>query len=138
MNAPETLPILYCDEQLVVVNKPSGLLVHRSVVDSRETRFAVQILRDQLGRYVFPAHRLDKGTSGALLFALDRDTARSLAADFASHRVHKTYQAIVRGWPEKSPLRMASVATMRRPGLAAWRRRPASQLKKKKVLSLPL
>jgi tRNA pseudouridine65 synthase len=101
MEARETLPLLYQDERLVVVNKPSGLLVHRSVVDSRETRFAVQILRDQLGRYVYPAHRLDKGTSGALLFALDREAARALAVDFAENRVDKTYQAIVRGWPEE-------------------------------------
>ena len=60
------LPILYLDDWLVVIDKPTGLLVHRSPVDARETRFAVQTLRDQLGRYVYPVHRLDKGTSGAL------------------------------------------------------------------------
>jgi len=93
------LPILYSDDTLVVVNKPSGLLVHRSPIDRHETRFAVQMVRDQLGRRVYPVHRLDKGTSGALAFALDRETARSLAEAFAGHDVLKTYLAIVRGWP---------------------------------------
>jgi tRNA pseudouridine65 synthase len=96
------LPILYADDTIVVVNKPSGLLVHRSPIDRHETRFAVQMVRDQLGRRVYPVHRLDKGTSGALVFALDRDTARSLAEAFASHEVVKTYLAIVRGWPAES------------------------------------
>ena len=96
------LPILYSDDAIVVVNKPSGLLVHRSPIDRHETRFAVQMLRDQLGRRVYPVHRLDKGTSGALAFALDRETARSLATAFASHEVVKTYLAIVRGWPAET------------------------------------
>jgi tRNA pseudouridine65 synthase len=96
------LPILYVDDAVVVVNKPSGLLVHRSPIDRHERRFAVQILRDQLGRRVYPVHRLDKGTSGALAFALDREAAAALAAAFASREVSKTYLAVVRGWPEES------------------------------------
>ena len=96
------LPILYGDDRVVVVNKPSGLLVHRSPIDRHETRFTVQMLRDQLGRRVYPVHRLDKGTSGALAFALDRETAAALAGAFASHEVTKTYLAVVRGWPEES------------------------------------
>ena len=96
----ERLPILHRDEQVVVVDKPSGLLVHRSIIDRHERRFAVQILRDQLGRRVYPAHRLDKGTSGALAFALDRESASMLATQFASGEVRKTYVAVVRGWPE--------------------------------------
>lgn len=94
------LPILYQDDAIVVVNKPSGLLVHRSPIDRHETRFAVQLLRDQLGRHVFPVHRLDKGTSGALAFALDKAAATALAEQFAGKRVRKTYVAIVRGWPQ--------------------------------------
>jgi tRNA pseudouridine65 synthase len=97
--ARETLPILYQDERLVVVNKPSGLLVHRSPIDRHETRFALQMLRDQLGRHVYPLHRIDKGTSGALAFALDPGTARDYAASFAQRGVVKTYVALVRGWP---------------------------------------
>jgi tRNA pseudouridine65 synthase len=96
------LPILHVDDALVVVNKPSGLLVHRSPIDRHETRFAVQMLRNQLGRRVYPVHRLDKGTSGALVFGLDRETTAALAAAFAGHEVTKTYLAVVRGWPQES------------------------------------
>ncbi len=96
------LTVLYRDDRIVVVDKPSGLLVHRSPIDRHETRFAVQMLRDQLGRRVYPVHRLDKGTSGALVFALDRETAAALAGAFAGREVIKTYLAVVRGWPEES------------------------------------
>lgn len=94
------LSILYQDDYLVAVDKPSGLLVHRTGLDAGETRFALQILRDQLGRHVSPVHRLDKGTSGVLVFALDSDTARAMGLAFeAGEGLHKTYRAIVRGWP---------------------------------------
>lgn len=93
----DVLPILYRDEHLVAINKPSGLLVHRSAIDRHETRFAMQILRDQLGQHVFPVHRLDKPTSGALLFALSATAAKAMGEVFAQHQVHKTYLAIVRG-----------------------------------------
>jgi tRNA pseudouridine65 synthase len=96
------LPILYADDSVVVVDKPSGLLVHRSPIDRHETRFAMQMLRDQLGRRVFPVHRLDKGTSGVLAFALDRAAAHAMAEAFAGRAVAKTYLAVVRGWPEAS------------------------------------
>ena len=98
----ETLPVLYLDDRMVVVDKPSGLLVHRSPIDRHETRFALQLLRDQLGQRVHPVHRLDKPTSGALVFALDAEAARVLAATFATREVTKTYRALVRGWPENS------------------------------------
>lgn len=97
---PETLPVLYLDDRLVVVDKPSGLLVHRSAIDRHETRFAMQIVRDQLGRHVYPVHRLDKGTSGALALALDPEAATGLSQAFAARTVTKTYVALVRGWPD--------------------------------------
>jgi len=96
----EQLEIIYRDGLLVAVNKPSGLLLHRSSLDRRETRFAVQILRDQLGQWVFPLHRLDKPTSGIVLFALDSETARQIGQEFVEQRVEKSYLAVVRGWPE--------------------------------------
>lgn len=112
--APEPLAILYQDEVLVAVDKPAGLLVHRTGLDAGETRFALQLLRDQLGRSVWPLHRLDKGTSGVLLFALDAATARAMGQAFeAGEGVHKTYRAVVRGWPAdageiRHPLRRMS------------------------------
>ena len=94
------LDVVYQDPYLVAIDKPPGLLVHRTGLDAGETRFAMQLLRDQLGRYVWPVHRLDKGTSGLLLFALDADTARLMGQAFESgNGLHKTYQAVVRGWP---------------------------------------
>lgn len=93
----EKLDILYADDDLVAINKPAGLLVHRSPIDRRETRFALQLLRDQLGRLVYPAHRLDKPTSGVLLFALSPEMARVLGESFARGAVEKTYLAVLRG-----------------------------------------
>jgi len=78
----DQLPILYRDDTLVAIHKPSGLLVHRSIIDAHEERFAVQMLRDQIGQQVHPVHRLDKGTSGVLLFALDRETAALVGRTF--------------------------------------------------------
>ncbi len=91
------LPILYRDDTLVAIHKPAGLLVHRSIIDAHEERFAVQMLRDQIGQQVHPVHRLDKGTSGVLLFALDRDTAALVGRTFERQDVRKTYVAVVRG-----------------------------------------
>ena len=96
------LEILYRDDYLIAINKPSGLLVHRSNIDRHETRFALQLLRDQIGQRVFPLHRLDKATSGVLLFALDADTARTIGAQFERNEVDKRYLAIVRGWPPEA------------------------------------
>ncbi|RIX45664.1 MAG: tRNA pseudouridine(65) synthase TruC [Rhodocyclales bacterium GT-UBC] len=93
----ETLPILYRDEHIVVVDKPSGLLVHRSEIDRHETRFAIQIVRDQIGQWVWPAHRLDRGTSGVLLFALSSEIASCLGKQFDDGTVGKRYLAVVRG-----------------------------------------
>jgi tRNA pseudouridine65 synthase len=98
----DALTVLYRDDAFVVVDKPSGLLVHRSPIDRHETRFAVQLLRDQLGRRVYPVHRLDKGTSGALAFAFDPESAAALSALFADRQVRKSYLALVRGWPPAS------------------------------------
>ncbi|KAF7598322.1 MAG: pseudouridylate synthase [Candidatus Dactylopiibacterium carminicum] len=96
------MPILYRDDHLVAVHKPSGLLVHRSELDRHETLFAVQLLRQQIGQWVWPVHRLDRGTSGVLLFALDRETLALAGQAFETREVLKEYLAVVRGWPEDS------------------------------------
>jgi len=92
------LEIIYRDQQLIAINKPSGLLVHRSWLDSRATEFAVQKLRDQIGQHVYPVHRLDRGTSGVLLFLLDKSYATTLMEQFAEQRTEKRYLAVVRGY----------------------------------------
>jgi len=67
-------------------------------------RFALQLVRDQIGRRVYPVHRLDRPTSGVLLFALDGETARQVNGQFCSGAVEKTYLAVVRGYTEKAGL----------------------------------
>ncbi len=102
MPEPQSLSILFQDAHIVAINKPAGLLVHRSRIDVHATQFAMQRLRDQIGQPVFPVHRIDRPTSGVLLFALDSETARELSRQFENRSVTKTYCAIVRGHPPTS------------------------------------
>lgn len=83
----------------MVVDKPPGLLVHRSALDAHERDSVVDRLLAETGERLFPAHRLDRGTSGALVLARDADAARALGEAFESGRVAKRYLALVRGWP---------------------------------------
>ena len=78
------LNILYQDEYMVAVDKPAGLFVHRSYMDKDEIYFALQLVRDQVGQYVYPVHRLDRPTSGVLLFALTKEVATKLSEAFAN------------------------------------------------------
>lgn len=96
------LTILFQDKHLVAVDKPAGLLVHRTDLDRREHEFAVQRVRDQIGQRVYPAHRLDRGTSGVLLFGLRAEVAQLLAMAFEHREVRKAYLAVVRGHPPES------------------------------------
>ncbi|HEY0954059.1 MAG TPA: pseudouridine synthase [Roseateles sp.] len=93
------LPLLHADEHLVAIDKPPGLLVHRTQLAAGEDEAALQLLRDQLDRPVWPVHRLDRGTSGVLLFALSAEVASLLGAMFEQGRMAKRYLALVRGWP---------------------------------------
>lgn len=92
------LAILYQDEYLVAVDKPSGMLVHRSFLDKHETHFVLQTLRDQLGQHVYPVHRLDRPTSGVLVFALSAEIARVLSQQIEAGLWQKGYLAVVRGY----------------------------------------
>lgn len=105
------LLVLYRDAWLVAVAKPPGMAVHRSE-QVHDRAPALQVLRNQLGCWVYPVHRLDRGTSGVLLFALDPETARLVGEALTRRDVDKRYVAIVRGFaPEHAevdyPLREA-------------------------------
>ncbi|SHG93806.1 pseudouridine synthase [Ferrimonas marina] len=89
------LTILYQDAHLVAINKPAGTLVHRGERASHGRHPILQQLRDQIGQTLYPVHRLDKATSGVLLFALDSDTASRLVKQWGE--VNKRYLAVVRG-----------------------------------------
>lgn len=93
-----TLPILYQDDHFVAINKPHGLLVHRSAIAADAEVFALQLLRDQLDRPVHPVHRLDRKTSGILLFGFDAEATMLLQKGIEEKTTIKKYLAIVRGF----------------------------------------
>ncbi|MDH3355799.1 MAG: pseudouridine synthase [Chromatiales bacterium] len=96
------LNIIYRDDDYIAVDKPAGLLVHRSPIASQEEEFLLQNLRDQIGQWVYPIHRLDRPTSGVILFALSSAAARQMCEVFEQHTISKEYLAIVRGYTDES------------------------------------
>lgn len=91
------IELLLVDEDLVVAHKPTGLLVHRGWDNDDDV--AMFRVRDALGQHVFPVHRLDRGTSGVLLFARTREAAAAMSGAFEAGQVRKDYLALVRGAP---------------------------------------
>jgi len=96
------LEIIFQDEHLVIINKPHGLLVHRSKIATNTDVYALQLLRDQIGKKVYPVHRLDRKTSGVLIFALSPEVNSLMQKQFAANQVSKIYQAIIRGYTPES------------------------------------
>lgn len=96
------LQLLHLDAGLAAIDKPAGLLVHPTALDAHEEHSALQLLQDQLGERLFPLHRLDKATSGVLLFARSADAARHWGGAFERGEVAKRYLALVRGWPAEA------------------------------------
>lgn len=96
------LEIVYQDEYLIAINKPHGLLVHRSSIASDAKEFALQMLRDQINRYVSPVHRLDRKTGGLLLFTFEKEVEIAMHKQFQEGLVKKKYKAIVRGYAPDS------------------------------------
>ncbi len=106
------IEILYQDEYCIAVNKPHGLLVHRTSMSS-DKDFLLQRVRNQSGRKVYPVHRLDRPTSGVVLFAFSKEIVAEFFKIFRERKAKKTYLALVRGWTDDSgvidsPLRTAS------------------------------
>jgi tRNA pseudouridine65 synthase len=94
------IELLYVDDDVIVANKPAGLLVHRGWDNDDDV--ALFRVRDAIGARVHPVHRLDRGTSGALVFARTAEAAAALAKSFAERAVEKCYLALVRGAPPHS------------------------------------
>lgn len=94
------LEVLFENENMIAIHKPHGLLVHKTPIAKDAKEFAVQILRNQIGQYVYPAHRLDRKTSGVLLFAKNQETNSILQKLFREKEVKKKYRAIVRGYTD--------------------------------------
>ena len=98
-----TLDILYHDPHYIAIHKPPGIHVHPSEL-ARQEDSCMRILRDQLGQWVYPVHRLDRATSGVLLFALDSEAAGKMIGRFLERQVRKRYLAVVRGYTEEEGL----------------------------------
>lgn len=94
------LTICFEDNYYIAINKPHGLLVHRSPIVADAEEFALQKLRDQIGHEVHPCHRIDRKTSGVLLFAKSRDALKDIRARFEAHEIKKEYLAILRGFAD--------------------------------------
>lgn len=92
--------VLYQDEYFVAINKPPGYIVHRSSIARNAPLVVLQLLRDQINKRLYPLHRLDRKTSGVLIFALSSEANKLLSQQFANHELYKEYTAIVRGWTE--------------------------------------
>jgi len=135
--------ILYQDEYLVAVNKPSGLLVHKSPIDKHESMFALQLVRDQIGQYVYPIHRLDKPTSGVLLFALSAEVAKIMSLSFRENEVEKTYLAVVRGFTEEKDLidyplkQMLDTKEEKRAGITKEEQEAQTEYERLAIVELP-
>jgi tRNA pseudouridine65 synthase len=104
-NRPRAAPrprILHTDDEIVVVDKPAGLLVHRTDFARGEPAL-LQLVRDATGgAHLFPVHRLDRGASGVLVFARSAGAAAALHPQFEDGRADKRYLALVRGCPPPS------------------------------------
>lgn len=136
------LQLLYRDDHLLAVHKPAGLLMHRSPIDRHETEFALQYARElNEGEHVYPVHRLDRPTSGLLLFARDPEMASVLGQAFMAGEVSKTYLAMVRGWTPESgvidvPLRDKAID--RRDTREQVMREARTQYRRLAVVELPV
>lgn len=95
---PPELRILYQDEHIVAISKPSGMLVHKSE-RSPDQIVVLQTLAAQIDKFLYPVHRLDRGTSGVLVFALAKKAAARLQKALSAESASKEYLALTR-WPQ--------------------------------------
>jgi len=98
---PITFDILFDDAYFIAINKPKNILVHRTRI-SEDTVFVLQLVRNQMGHHVYPIHRLDRPTSGVLLFGKTQEAASQLSALMRNKTIHKKYLGVVRGFLNES------------------------------------
>lgn len=132
MSTTGNFDILYEDEHYIAINKPFGILVHRTRL-SEDNDFVLQRLRDQINQRVYPLHRLDRATSGVLIFGKNADMASQLSLLFQEKQVDKRYRAIVRGWVAEQgtidyPLADAEVGQALQPAITHYWRLGKSEI----------
>lgn len=97
------LEILFEDEHYIAVNKPAGVMVHRSsIAKDDDPIYAMQVLRDQMGHHVYPLHRIDRPTSGVLWFARNPDVVPAFQEQFINQNIRKSYLTVVRGYTKEA------------------------------------
>lgn len=133
------LEILYQDEHLIAINKPAGVAVHRSNLCRSDKSYILQLLRDQIDQYVYPAHRLDRPTSGVLIFGLDQKTANSLMQQFANREIQKTYIALVRGFTDSEDCIQYALAKTdsNKPHTTLEKQEAETCYSRKKIIEIP-
>ncbi|HEX6832701.1 MAG TPA: pseudouridine synthase [Rudaea sp.] len=122
----DAVGIVHEDAALLAVNKPAGLLVHRSKIAADEDDFLLERLKRDHGAHLYLAHRLDRATSGLVLLAKSREIAGELGRQFMDRSVAKRYLAVVRGWPDAEgiidyPLPDVRETSPRKPAVTHWR-----------------
>jgi len=122
----DAIEVIHEDDELLAVNKPAGLLVHKSKIANDETDFLLERIKEQIGANLYLAHRLDRATSGVLLLAKSREVAGELGRAFMAREVTKKYLAVVRGWPAAEgeidyPLPGVREHGPRKPAVTRWR-----------------
>jgi tRNA pseudouridine65 synthase len=120
------IDIVFEDEMLLAVNKPAGLLVHRSKIAADENDCLLDRLRARTTSDLFLIHRLDRATSGVVLLAKSHEVAGALGKQFMARNVEKRYLAVVRGWPDSEgtidyPLPDVRENSPRKPAVTNWR-----------------
>jgi len=127
MDTSLRLDFLHVDDDLLAVNKPAALAVHRSRLVGADDDYLMDRLRLQVEGPLHAVHRLDRATSGVLLVARAAVAAAELGRQLMARSVTKTYLAVVRGWPAEQgeidyPLSGSSLQGEAKPALTRWRR----------------
>lgn len=97
MKQTKPYTVIYSDDQIVVFNKASGILVAADRYDKDAPRLDV-LASEEFGK-LLAVHRIDKDTSGIVVYARTPDAHRSLSQQFEKREIHKTYHALVHGRP---------------------------------------
>jgi tRNA pseudouridine65 synthase len=95
------IPVLYQDDQIIVVDKPAGLAVHKNDFMPHDAPYLTKLLGDVTGKWIYNVHRLDAKTSGVMVLALSSETANQLTLQFERKEVAKKYIAVVQGKPDE-------------------------------------
>ncbi len=95
------IPVLFHDEDIIVVNKPIDLAVHKNDFMPHDAPYLTKLIGDSTGKWIYNVHRLDSKTSGVIVLTFSSEMAKELTLQFERKEVEKTYFAIVQGNPGK-------------------------------------